>query len=161
MPDPYAFWVAFYAAIVATAVAAWDIAKWKMQGPRLRVRIRGDMREVNRDGRWGVPYVVIDITNRGDRATTVTHLILNQYANDWQAFANPKSTLYQGVVPRPENAKPLPFLLAPGEQWTGMILQSPPLEKMAREGYLLIGVNHTHSEKAVMKPLKLEPKTQP
>jgi len=156
MTDPYTFWVAFYAAVVATAVAAWDVAKWKLQGPRLSVSIQPGMKLV---GGWGKreerTFISVRVVNRGDRPTTITNLTYALYDNDWQAFANKMNVKYAAVIVDQSEAQPIPYVLSPGEQWSGLAWQDADVERMAREGCLMLRVHHTHSNTPISNQVRL------
>lgn len=144
---------AVYAAIVATFVLVWDIVKWAMQGPNLRVEVQSGMRLYG----GGVPndrtYVVLRVTNRGDRPTTITNMGYLLYRDDWVAKVNRNGTMFKAIVPDPSPNQPLPYTLAPGAQWVGVGWQDDEITRMARGGCLMCSVHHSHANKPVRRQI--------
>ena len=68
--------VAIYAAIVATAILIWDVAKWLRSGPRIKLRALPNMKMFNDPDprRKGKTYVIVNVTNSGSSPTTITQL---------------------------------------------------------------------------------------
>lgn len=143
--------VAVYAAIVATAVAVWDVVKWKMQGPQLEVEVQSGMRLYGRPTPDEREFVVMRVTNRGDRPTTITNMGYLQYRDDFVARWNRNGNAFAAIVPQPSDAQPLPFVLAPGVQWVGMGVQDAELSQMARTGCLMCAVYHSHTNKPIRR----------
>ena len=152
-PEFYTVSIAVYAAIVATAVAIWDVVKWKMQGPNLQVEVQSGMKIYG--GR--VPdereFIVMRVTNRGDRPTTITNMGYLLYRDDFVAWWSRKSNTFAAIVPSPSDAQPLPFVLAPGVQWVGMGEQDAELSQMSRSGCLMGAVYHSHTNKPIMRQI--------
>lgn len=153
----YTVAIAVYAAVVATAVAVWDVVKWKMQGPNLEVEVQSGMKLYGA----GVPdereFIVMRVTNRGDRPTTITNMGYLLYRDDFMARWNRKSNTFAAIVPRPSDAQPLPFVLAPGVQWVGMGVQDAELVRMASAGCLMCAVYHSHTNKPIMQQIAVRP----
>ena len=126
--------LAAYGAITATVVILWDVWKWKHAGPNLSVFVSTGMKTFGGLKPDDKLYVVMNVTNRGDRATTLTHMSVH-YFPDWRAWIRGKST-YNAIVANPSAAQPIPYLLEPGKVWIGMGHQDEAIEKMAREGRL-------------------------
>ncbi len=132
---------AWWGASVATLVFAWDIYKWKTTGPRLVVRAVPNMQEL------GDPeekkLISVEVTNRGDRPTTLTHLAFYGYPS-WLSKAVRRRNKKVGIVPRPGGGQGLPFVLAPGERWLGLAEQKA-ITDYHQEPYLYAAICHSGS----------------
>jgi hypothetical protein len=149
----YTVAIAVYAAVVATAVAIWDVAKWKMQGPCLEVEVQSGMRRYGGEAPDKREFIVLRVTNRGDRPTTITNMGYLLYRDDFLARWSRSSTTFAAIVPNPSEAQPLPFVAAPGVQWVGMGEQDAELTQMASSGCLMCAVYHSHTNKPIMRQI--------
>jgi hypothetical protein len=149
----YTVTIAVYAAIVATFVLAWDIVKWAMQGPKLTVEVQAGMRVYGGDVPDDRNYVVVRVTNRGDRATTITNMGYLLYRDDWVAKISRSGNTFAAIVPNPSPNQPLPFTLAPGAQWVGMGWQDEEITQMARDGCLMCAVYHSHTGRPIRRQI--------
>jgi len=64
--------VAWWGAILSTGVFAWDIYKYRSAGPKLRFTAQTGMETVNAPFYEGKTLIVANVTNYGDRPTTIT-----------------------------------------------------------------------------------------
>ncbi len=139
---------AWWGAVVASLVFIWDIYKWKTSGARLHVSASANMQYY--DSLRGLDdnktYVFVEVSNFGDRSTTITHLFGVYYTSYWGWFFRKKPET-QFIVPTPAFAQQLPFLLSSGSRWTGALLQNEELEKMMTSGRFYCGVYHSGSKK--------------
>ena len=147
----YTVAIAVYAAVVATAVAVWDIAKWKLQGPRLQVEAQAGMKLYGGEAPDERTYIVMRVTNRGDRPTTITNMGYLQYRDDFVAWWNRNGNTFAAIVPHPSDAQRLPFVLAPGVQWVGMGEQDVELTRLAKTSCLMCAIYHSHTNKPIMR----------
>jgi hypothetical protein len=152
-PEFYTVTIAVYAAVVATAVAVWDVVKWKMQGPNLEVEVQTGMRLYSGEFPDEREFVVMRVTNRGDRPTTITNMGYLLYRDDFVARWSRNSNTFAAIVPNPSEAQRLPFVLAPGVQWVGMGVQDEELTNMAGSGCLMCAVYHSHTNLPIMRQL--------
>jgi hypothetical protein len=53
------------------------------------------------------------------------------------------------IVNNPSSSQPLPYVLNPGSVWHGLALQTPEIEALAADGYLVCGLCHSHSDKEI------------
>lgn len=153
----YTVAIAVYAAVVATSVAIWDVVKWKMQGPNLDVEVHAGMRLYAGGAPDEREFIVMRVTNRGDRPTTITNMGYLLYRDDFVARWSQNSNTFAAIVPSPSEAQPLPFVLAPGIQWVGMGEQDAELARMARSGCLMCAVYHSHTNKPIMHKIVVRP----
>lgn len=131
--------VAWWGAIIATTVLLWDIYKWKTAGAKIRLLVQSGMQMIGDPQRENLTLVTSRVTNIGDRPTTITTIGFKYYKNRWQKIRNKPSQAY--VVPNPAfNHQVLPYILEVGQEWLGGTNQTEDLEKMAKEGYLIMEV---------------------
>ena len=157
----YTVAIAVYAAVVATAVAVWDVIKWKMQGPNLEVEVQSRMKLYGGAVPDDREFIVMRVTNRGDRPTTITNMGYLLYRDDFVARWSRSSSTFAAIVPAPSEAQPLPFVLAPGVQWVGMGEQDAELAHMARSGCLMCAVYHSHTNRPIMRQVVIRPAPAP
>jgi 5-enolpyruvylshikimate-3-phosphate synthase len=75
--------IAIYAALVATTAVLWDIYKWKTAGSNLDAHVATNMKVTGGPSRYGDDtLMILTISNRGDRATTITHLTMHRLCSD-------------------------------------------------------------------------------
>lgn len=147
---------AWWGAIAATAVLAWDIFKWKRTGVRLRLSLTANMQthgnvpNSNPDAR----YVVVEVVNVGDKRTEITHLAGLYYKHWWRRLRgrNDKSFL----VLRPAMATQFPVFIEPGSRWLGGIEQNQELEDLSRSGRLYCGVIHSAAKRPLVARLVIQ-----
>ena len=142
---------AWWGAVLATLVLAWDIYKWKHSGAVVNVSVSANMQTFG-----GIPdeledktFVVVEVSNAGDGKTTLTHLVGIHYKSLFQKFRKKRNTAF--FVANPAYSEPLPHVLGPGERWVGGIEQNKDLEKMSRDGYLYCGVYHSGGKKPLLQ----------
>ncbi len=145
--------VAWWGAVVATIVLIWDIYKWKKQGPRIRFRVQPGMIIIGDPTRKGKKFISAEATNVGDRPTTITNLVMQFYKTYFQMLRHKPSESM--IVNTPSSSQPLPYTLNPGQIWRGLAIQSPEIEDLAKKGYLVCGLCHSHSDKEIDRRIKL------
>lgn len=72
---------AWWGAIVATVVFAWDVYKWKQSGAALRVSVASNMEPSANllNQLTAKTWVVIEVVNVGNKKTTLTHQVAFHY----------------------------------------------------------------------------------
>ena len=138
--------VAWWGAVVATVVLLWDIYKWNKSGPNLQLSASPNMQVLGDEGLEGPSYIFLEVSNVGDRKTTLTHFVGKWYKSFWQRIRRKKAEA-NFMVPNPEYSKPLPFILEAGESWTGYVRQTEELEGWMKTGRLFLGVAYTNKVK--------------
>src|SRR6266850_3902506 len=73
--------VAWWGAVLSTIVLLWDIYKWRTAGPKLRVVAQSGLEGINMPELDGKILFSIDVTNYGDRPTTITSVCLMHYSS--------------------------------------------------------------------------------
>ena len=141
--------IAVYAAVVSTVVLAWDVVKWRMSGPRLRITVQVNLMFVGNGKLDPTRYVGAQVTNCGDRPTTLQSFGAFIYKNDWLASVQSNRPDICMIFPEGHGVQTLPLLLEPGQQWRGLIEQSA-VESIAREKCLMIAIYHSHSPKPAL-----------
>ncbi len=145
--------VAWWGAVVATIVLIWDIYKWKSSGPKIKFEVAPNILVVGDPARKGKKFISANTTNIGDRPTTITNLVLQHYNTYFAMLRHKPSTSM--IVLSPSNAQPLPFILQPGQVWQGLSIQDHELEELAKDGYLVCGLCHSHSDKEIDRRVNL------
>lgn len=145
---------AWWGAVIATLLLGWDIYKWKRSGPIINVSVSSNMKPVgNSLSRiQDKTFIYVEVVNKGDRKTTITHLVVFHYSSFFKKLINKKNM--QGIVVSALN-KPLPYVLEPGELWQGGILQNKELEEMIKNGYLYCGIFHSSGNKPILRRVVL------
>lgn len=156
----YTLTIAVYAAVVATFVLLWDIVKWAMQGPNLMVDVQTGMKMYGGDVPDDRKYVVMRVTNRGDRPTTITNMGYLLYRDDWDAKVNRNGNTFAAIVPNPSPNQPLPYTLAIGVQWIGMAWQDDEITQMARDGCLICALYHSHTSRPIRRQVIIREATE-
>ena len=125
---------AWWGGIVATLILVWDVYKWKKIGPIVNVSVSPNIKSFGEyeDTSDGQLFMVVEVTNTGDRKTTLTHLFEFHYASFLQRLRKKKNKAW--LIPSPAFSKPFPYVLEPGEQWIGGIRQNEELEEFSRDG---------------------------
>ena len=142
---------AWWGAVIATLVFVWDVYKWKMAGSIINVSVSPNMQTFGgiSNGLEETTFIVVEVTNTGDRKTTLTHLIGVHYTSMFNRLRKKQNKTFIVVIP--VLSTPLPHVLEPGERWLGGIEQNQELEEMSRSGYLYCGVFHSSSKQPILQ----------
>ena len=130
--------IAIYAALVATAILIWDVVKWLRSGPRIEVRANSNMiffgdPDPHREGKT---YIFVKVANVGYSPTTITNFGGKYFLNHWNKLRKKPDKMFIVAVPQAAQHLPLPHVLKVGEEWSGIIEQTPEVEQMAKNGLL-------------------------
>lgn len=107
------------------------------------------MESINLPETDGKTLLRIDVTNYGDRPTTITNVLLLEYKSVWARIRKKHSKIF--VIPQPSKIQPLPFELKQGSVWTGIGIQNEALEVSAKNSYLFCIVCLSHHEKPMKR----------
>jgi hypothetical protein len=152
--------LAIWGAVLSTIAIFWDIYKWRTSGPSLHMRVSTGMVAYNMPVYEGRTLIMVSVTNRGDRPTTITHLNMAYYDTWWKAILCMKPSQNYWVA-NPNTFQQVPFELKPGIEWKGMIEQNSEIEIWAQEGYLYATLNHSHNKKPMRQRIVIrKPKSQ-
>lgn len=141
--------VAWWGAILATVVLAWDIYKWRTAGPKLRTTVQTGMQSINMPQYDGKTLITVNVSNYGDRPTTITNLGYLYFPNYWRRFRHWPEKAF--VIPNPSDTQRLPFELKQGSLWSGIAIQDTEIAKMAKEGLLYCVLHHSHNERPIYR----------
>jgi hypothetical protein len=136
------------------SVFAWDIYKYRSAGPKLRFTAQTGMETVNAPFYEGKTLIVANVTNYGDRPTTITTVAFEYFKGSrrWRK----KKPVKAAVTLTPSVTQPLPFELKPGVVWTGLIIQNPEIEEWATTGILDMLVYHSHTGKPLRQRIAIK-----
>jgi hypothetical protein len=138
--------LSIWGSVIGTAVAIWDVYKWKTAGrPKLSLTVSGPM--ISTDPRITQKFLSINVTNVGQAPTTLLGLTYRYFKTkpsnpgkdrpDEQGFFN----LF--VI----NPPPLPHKLDVGEIWKHLLELRPSVETMASEGYFYVEIEDSTTAK--------------
>jgi hypothetical protein len=147
--------VAWWGAMLSSVVFAWDIWKYRHAGPRLRFEVRAGMETFNMPQYNGETLIVANVTNYGERPTTITNLACFYFEKRWRAIRGMKPDKVSIVV-TPSSAQPLPHELKAGAIWTGFAVQEPEIERRAKSGFLYIVLYHSHSKRPIRRRVVIQ-----
>jgi hypothetical protein len=145
--------VAWWGAILSTTIFLWDIYKWRTSGPKLRVSVQAGMQSINMPEFEGKTLILTNVSNYGDRPTTITNLAFLYYKNIWSLIRDRNDKGF--IVATPSTVQRIPYELKQGTMWTGISIQDEEIENMARNGYLICALYHSHNEKPIKRRLVL------
>ncbi len=140
---------AVYAAVVSTVVLVWDVVKWRMAGPRLRVTVQTRLVRLGNGQIDPTTYLGAQVTNCGDRPTTLMSFGALTYKNDWLAFVQANRPDLGLIFPGGPGVRTLPLVLEPGQQWQGLVPQED-VESLTKSKCVMIAIYHSHSPKPVL-----------
>tara|TARA_R110001592_G_C12973682_1_gene733489 strand:- start:167 stop:646 length:480 start_codon:yes stop_codon:yes gene_type:complete len=148
-------YAAWWGAIIATLAFIWNIVRALFEGPRLRISVSPNMMLFPQNGPTaGKTYIRLIATNTGDAPVTVTNYC-GYYAKSRIEIFQKKQQHFVVNVTR-ELSSPIPHVLQPGTQWTGMLDQDGFYEGTIPPKYLYVGLAHSHSRKVKYKRVKLD-----
>lgn len=149
--------VAWWGAILASSVLLWDVYKWKSQGPKLVMRISSNVQVYGDPLREGKIWVSVTVSNVGDRPTTISSVGIEYYTGWIKRLQNRAEKGY--VFPHTNDSVPLPKVLNPGEEWTGLIPQLThkecDVETLSQTGHLMIWLSRSDKQRVLQKRLTI------
>jgi hypothetical protein len=140
---------AWWGAGIATIVLVWDIYKWATSGARLVIRTQPNMQEAGDQSE--AKNVLIEVVNRGDKLTTLTHLAFYNYKTIFHRLVRRRHP-HAGVVPRP-GGPGLPFELEPGKRWVGLVEQEAVFDQH-KDGLVFAVIAHSGSSREQLHPVR-------
>lgn len=139
--------VAWWGAILASVVFLWDVYKWWTAGPKIRFSVQTGMESINMPEYDGRTLILANVTNYGDRPTTITNLGFLYFKSFWSQLRKRSDRAF--IIPNPSTAQRLPFELKQGSVWSGITIQDEQVAEMATKGRLYCVLYHSHNEKPV------------
>ena len=145
---------AWWGAGIASVVLLWDVFKWwRGRATEVRITASPNMREaIPGIGLQDGTFVFVEITNVGDRTTTLTTLCGFHYSSWLHKRFNRRTQAF--VIPDPSPGT-LPHQLDPGQRWVGRFTQTEEIEGWSRNGRLYIGVYHSLGKNAELVRLAI------
>lgn len=142
--------LAWWGAIISTAVLAWDVYKWLKTGhPRLLLSAHGNFEQVQSNS--AQKLIVVRVTNDGDKPTTIS-LITYRYYETKPSKGHKQQPKERGLFNQPIwTTSQLPYKLDVGVEWSGTFLQTEEIERMAKHGYFYIEVEDTSTKASALK----------
>jgi hypothetical protein len=135
---------AWWGAGIATIVLGWDIYKWVTTGVRLVVKAQPNMQESGDSSE--TKKILVEVVNRGDKLTTLTHLAFYSYKTAFHRLARRSSSV--GFVAHPGGIG-LPFELEPGKVWLGLVNQNTVFSQH-KDKYIFAVIIHSGSNKELL-----------
>ena len=147
---------AWWGALVASAVLLWDIYKWKMQGPKLVLRLLPNSLVVGDASLEDKTWVSVTVTNVGSQPTMIKSIGMLYFSSYLRRLR--KQSEKAAVFPNPNQRDPLPRRLEPGDEWRGLIPQTRldkdiDLESLSQTGHLMIWVDRSDRLQSLQKRL--------
>ncbi len=146
-------YAAWWGAIIATLTLVWNIVVAIRSGARIKVRANPNMKVYPTQPITGdKSYISVTAVNHGTSPTTITHFCGFYAHSFWDLMRGKKQ---QFVVPtHPALGKTVPYVLAPGDQWSSLADQDYMLEK-AKGGFLYLGIIHNQRKRPLYKRVKV------
>ncbi|GAA5266701.1 hypothetical protein ACOSOMT5_P3132 [Acidiphilium sp. MT5] len=151
----WAFSVSALSLCVAFAAFVLELRRWFSEGVRLSMSVMSDAIFVGGGLEDKKKYIAITVRNRGDAATTITHMVLYNYPSRLAVWLPKRPRFMVRLLKKYQPATfivnttdmPPPYVLEPGRNWHGMAAHTPELEAMIKAGRLFVGVIGSHSDK--------------
>ncbi|MCD1645731.1 hypothetical protein [Marinobacter adhaerens] len=142
---------AWYAAAVATAVLIWDIIKYRNSGPQITGEAFSGWESYGIEDTAGKRLAFVKLSNTGDRPTTLTSWGMYWYPAG--VNLNDKSKRRPFIIKGGLGGMgKVPEKIAPGDVWTGLVLENNEFKEMSEEGTLVFGFGFSHSlEETIIK----------
>lgn len=114
---------AWWGAVIATLALVWNIVVAFRSGPRIHVRATPNMQVYPRQPiTEDNTYISVSAVNRGTAPTTITHFCGYYSQSIWHLLRGKKQNFI--VNTHPALGRAVPYVLAPGEEWSGMADQA-------------------------------------
>ena len=130
-----------YSAIVATAVAVWNVYARFNDGPRLRATAHPNMKIMGGAVRDSQTYIAINAMNIGNRATTIVTVGMYQFDSRWKRLRRrSKRAWIINTVP-PGNVTP--HVLEPGHRFMTLAPQNEEIIKATNEKLVYVAIGES------------------
>ncbi len=143
--------LAWVGAITGSLALGWDVYKWFQTGPKIKIVVAPNMSAYG-----GLQYsigtdrkIMVEVTNLGDRPTTLTHLIGYQYASPLHRITRLKAL--RTIIVQDAQTGPIPQKIHPGDRWLGAVNQNDQIMSLSNKGALYIGVICNHTKRPTLK----------
>ncbi len=147
--DPIAV-VALFFSLVS---GLFTLIVWWKSGARIRFVVLPDMEIYGMPGTKGNIYISFRVTNIGGQPVTVKGIYAKHWKSEWQRFLRRRAICLFFPFSDAINSQVPPLKLDTGDEWNGVALQEPKLEKMLN-GCIVFEVAHSMSQKPVRARIK-------
>ncbi len=145
-------YAAWWGATIASFAFVWNIVVAVRSGARVRVRANPNMKVYPEQPITGdKTYISVTAVNHGTSATTITHFCGFHARSFWDLMRGNKQ--YFIVTTHPGLGKTVPFVIAPGEEWSSLADQEDILNK-AKGEFLYLGIIHNQRKRPIYKRVK-------
>jgi len=146
-------YAAWWGAIIATLALIWNIIVAIRSGARVKIRATPNMKvypeqPVTEDN----TYISVTAVNHGTSPTTITHFCGYYAPTLWDLIRGKKQQFV--VKTHPALGKTVPYVLAPGEEWSSLANQEN-IQENNSGGYLYLGIIHNQRDKPIYKRVKI------
>ncbi len=146
-------YAAWWGAVTATLALLWNIIVAMRSGARIKIRATPNMiiypkQAITEDN----TYISVTAVNHGNSPTTITHFCGFYAPTLWALIRGKKKQFV--INTHSALGKPIPFVLAPGEEWGGLADQKNMLGENG-DGYLYLGIIHNQRTRPMYKRVKL------
>ena len=147
-------YAAWWGAIIATLALIWNIVGAIRSGARVFVRVNPNMKVFPEDPiTKGKTYISVTAVNRGNSPTTITHFCGFYTESFWNHLRKKRHNFI--INAHPSTGNPVPYVLAPGEEWCNLADQDDIQDK-AGKGYLYIGIIHNQKKRPIYVRVKIK-----
>ncbi len=165
----WALYVSGGALFISTCVFVLELRRWFDEGVKLSMTIIPDAKIFGGVREDKNTYLSATVTNRGSAPTSITHMVLYNYASHLAWYVPGRVIRYipgrlarwvkkqrpqTFVVANTGAPGPLPYVLQPGHTWVGMVTHTPDMEQMIEAGRLYVGIIGSHSDKTFFRRVR-------
>jgi hypothetical protein len=136
--------IAWIGAITGTSSLTWEFIKWKLSGPRLRIELIPNTAYSNMV-MASQEYAWMRVANTGQRTVTLIKLMLWHSESRRAKQGNVEIQIYFS------DNEAIPKVIAPGEQWNGLVKQTDEFKQFLKLGYFYCEVHHSLKAKPIIK----------
>lgn len=132
------------------------IYKWKTAGAKIRLNVQSNRKIFPPLTPEDKTYIMAVATNIGTINTTITHLSFELYKDRFDLLRRKVDQYF--YVPKPEivEQNSVPYVLKPGENWTGIAEEDGKLKEFAKEGIVICCLSHSFHKKSVKKRIQFD-----
>ena len=149
---------------VALCVFLLELRRWLNEGVKLTMSVMVDAKFFGGGQQDDDTYIAVTVTNRGNAATTITHMVLYDYPNRfarwlpqflarWIKSQRPKTFIVANPTAAGSPGRP-PYVLEPGHNWHGIAVHTPDVTQMIDAGHLYVGVVGSHRDETLFKRVR-------
>lgn len=147
-------YAAWWGAVIATLALIWNIVVAVRSGARVTVRANPNMKIYPQQPITGDnTYISVAAVNHGTSPTTITHFCGYYARSLWDLVKGKKQHFI--VNTHAALGKTVPYVLAPGEEWSSLADQADLL-KNAKGRFLYLGIIHNQRKRPLYKRVKVD-----